>query len=98
MTSRHPNTIEDIGFAILYLDYMSRRAIDAETRARSQVLLGLVRLLDSRYPGWKEAFLADLNERGETREIASLLTLEDDQTDRLFNDFLASLTKGKDQS
>lgn len=70
------NTLEDLGLAVLHLDYMSRRASAPEVRARAQILVGLIRLLDPKYPTWKQTFLADLAERGETRSIQDLIVLK----------------------
>lgn len=89
------NTIEDLKFAEMYLDYVSRRAMKPEDQAKASLLLALIRLMDHRHPRWREVLIADLNEADITKPIQDLFKLPESDEDSVFTEFIQSLTKGR---
>lgn len=90
------NTIEDLQFAEMYLDYVARRSMSREERAKAALLLGIVMLMDVRYPGWRQVLIADLEDSGTTKPIQDLFKLPEPDKDSVFTDFIKSLTKSND--
>lgn len=89
------NTIEDLKFAEMYLDYVSRRSMKPEDQAKASLLLGIIRLMDTRHPTWREVLIADLADAGVTKPIQDLFKLPESAEDSVFNDFIRSLTRGE---
>lgn len=81
---------EDLGFARLYVDYIARRSSSPEERARAQILLGLITMLDQRFPGWQSVFLAELTERGNVPEVSDIFKLPQGAEDQLSDSFVAN--------
>lgn len=95
MTTR--NTLEDLSFAEMHLDYMARRSSSEKARAEAQTLTGVIRLLDHHRPAWREQLLVELSSRELYRQVQDMLVADLDY-ESLMNEYLAALvnvSKGK---
>lgn len=54
-------SLSDLIFLEHYLDFVSRRGRTAELRARAQLLMASIRMLDARLPRWRAELLAALD-------------------------------------
>lgn len=89
------NTIEDLNFAEMHLDYAARRSPDQIVRAEAQTVLGIVRQLDHFRPKWKLQLLSELADRNITHELQSLLLVKLDSED-LMDRYLSLLVNISD--
>lgn len=94
MTTR--NTIEDLAFAQMYLEFVAKRSMNGEARARASIVLALIRMLDTRYPTWKQQVLEELNANSVTKDISKMFSLPDAEVDSLFNKFLKQIAKDEE--
>lgn len=87
------NTIEDLAFAQMYLEFVAKRSMNAETRARAAIVLALIKMLDAKYPVWKQSVLEELNANSVTKDIAKMFELPDFEADSLFEKFIKQIAK-----
>lgn len=89
-------SISDLIFLEHYLDFVSRRGRTAELRARAQLLVASIRMLDARMPHWRVELLAALDAEGFSTErlIAVLPETPAECNEReLFSNFLNQFLK-----
>jgi len=91
MTTR--NTLEDLKFAEMYVEFIARSHSDPVVRARGQLMLALIALLDQRRPMWRADLLNRLGSANVARTIEELLPLPTSADDELFVTFLDKLLK-----
>lgn len=87
------NTIEDLAFAEMYLDFVSRRSMNSEARARASIVLALIKMLDAKYPDWKVHILKELNDNSVTKDISKMFELPDSEMEHLFDKFISQIAK-----
>lgn len=85
-------TLSDLTFAETYLSYVARQK-NPETRARAQILIATIAMLDARHPTWRTELLAEMAARGIERDIAEILPLPEVDTDRLYKEFINNILK-----
>lgn len=61
-------SLSDLIFLEHYLDFVSRRGKTAELRARAQLLIASIRMLDAKLPKWRVDLLAALEAGGFSAE------------------------------
>lgn len=82
------NTLADVAFAENYLEFVSRRGADPESRARARVLIAMMSMLDVKHPTWRTDLLNALDSRNVSRDIEKMFPLPSYEGDSLFEDFL----------
>lgn len=87
------NTQEDLKFAEMYLDYVSRRSMSQASRTKAALVLSLIKMMDARLPSWRETFIQDLSDANVTKNVRDLFKLPESDIDSIFNEFLKSLQK-----
>lgn len=87
------NTIEDLVFAQMYLEFVAKRSMSPEIRARASIVLALIRMLDAKYPEWKTNVLQELNDNSVTKDISKMFELPQRETDSLFETFIKQIAK-----
>lgn len=87
------NTIEDLVFAQMYLEFVAKRSMNPEVRARASIVLALIRMLDAKYPDWKTSVSEELNANSVTKDISKMFELPESETDSLFEKFIKQISK-----
>lgn len=87
------NTVEDLAFAQMYLEFVAKRSMNSETRARASIVLALIKMLDAKYPDWKQHVLEELEANSVTKDISKMFELPDVEVDSLFDKFIKQITK-----
>lgn len=87
------NTIEDLAFAQMYLEFVAKRSMNPETRARAAIVIALIKMLDAKYPDWKQNVLDELNANSVTKDISKMFELPELETDSLFEKFIKQIAK-----
>lgn len=87
------NTIEDLAFAQMYLEFVAKRSMNPETRARAAIVVALIKMLDEKYPDWKQNVLDELNANSVTKDISKMFELPELETDSLFEKFIKQIAE-----
>lgn len=87
------NTIEDLVFAQMYLEFVAKRSMSPEIRARASIVLALIKMLDAQYPEWKTNVLQELSDNSVTKDISKMFELPQLETDSLFEKFIKQIAK-----
>ena len=87
------NTIEDLVFAQMYLEFVAKRSMNPDVRARASIVLALIRMLHAKYPGWEMNVLQELNDNSVTKDISKMFELPQMETDSLFEKFIKQIAK-----
>lgn len=90
MTTR--NTLEDVAFAENFLRFVADRNLNAETRARAKIIVGLIDYLDATDPDWRSALIAHFEKHDLTRITEDLFNLPALDVDSIFARFLKTVT------
>lgn len=90
------NTLNDIHFAIQYVNFLSRRAQGKETRARASILLATIQMLDIQHPSWREELIAQLARLNIDRPVEKLLPLPIPDEDKLYSEFIDTVIGSSD--
>lgn len=87
------NTIEDLAFAQMYLEFVAKRSMNPETRARAAIVVALIKMLDEKDPDWKQNVLDELNANSVTKDISKMFELPELETDSLFEKFIKQIAE-----
>lgn len=87
------NTVEDLAFAQMYLEFVAKRSMNSETRARASIVLALIKMLDAKHPDWKQHVLEELEVNSVTKDISKMFKLPDVEVDSLFDKFIKQIAK-----
>lgn len=85
------NNLNDLHFAEMYVDFLSRRVSNPETRARAKILLATIQMLDLRHPTWRVELIAELDRLGIDKEVEKLFPLPDVDDGALFREFMNNI-------
>lgn len=92
MTSEEDSVLlNDLHFAEMYLDHIRRRSGNIEGRARAQLILAIIKMLDARLPGWRLKFIQEIKKSHVTYKIEDLFTMPTFDEDAMFQTFLQHL-------
>lgn len=82
------NTLNDIIFAESYVKFVASRSRNREARARAAILVATMKMLDVKFPTWREDLIAELDRTGQTRTTEELFPLPVVDDGALFADFM----------
>lgn len=85
------NTLSDLIFAEQYLDFVATRAQNRENRARATILVATIRMLDLKYPTWRQELIDELDRTNQTRRTEELFPLPDVDPCSLFKEFMTTV-------
>lgn len=85
------NTLEDLSFAEMYLEFLSRKELKPEVRVRAKLLLATIQMLDIKHPTWRTELLEELDRSDTTRAIEKMFPLPVVDDDRLFSEFMSTV-------
>lgn len=89
------NTLTDLIFAEQYVNFVANRSQNRETRARAAMLAATIKMLDVKFPTWREELIAELDASDQTRTSEEMFPLPTVDDGALFNEFMSSVL-GKD--
>jgi hypothetical protein len=85
------NTPEDLRFAEMYIDFVARKGMDPEARAKAKILQATITILDKRHPTWRAELLEELDRLDLTKTVDKMFPFPAIDHDKMFTDFMASI-------
>lgn len=85
------NTLTDIIFAEQYLQFVASRAQNREHRARAAIMVATIRMLDLKFPDWRNELIAELDRTNQTRQTEDMFSLPEVDSTSLYHDFMQTV-------
>lgn len=92
------NTLSDLIFAEQYLEFVANRAQNRENRARAAIMVATIKMLDVKFPNWRNELISELDRTGQTKKTEEMFPLPNVDEGAMFDEFMRSVVGPKQQT